>query len=187
MCIFVPIFEIKEPSICDISVLFQCHRQAIWKIAATLSIPYTLFLKIPYMGAAGDKLVKTLKRKIQSNLTRKINIRVIYTINKLSKFCGVKDKIPEEQQSNVIYSMQCPGCGEIYVGKTSCCFGKRMDEHGTRADQPLHQHLSNCNEFNFVDYIAFHIWKENPVRRWNPTFTKQWSRIPRSSHDLTTG
>ena len=62
----------------------------------------TLFLKIPYMGTVGDKLVKTLKRKVQSNLTRKINIRVIYTTNKLSKFCGVKDKIPEEQQSNVI-------------------------------------------------------------------------------------
>ena len=110
----------------------------------------TLFLKIPYMGTVGDKLVKTLKRKVQSNLTRKINIRVIYTTNKLSKFCGVKDKIPEEQQSNVIYSMQCPGCGEIYVGKTSCCFGKRMDEHGTRVDQPLHQHLSNCTDFNFL-------------------------------------
>ena len=110
----------------------------------------TLFLKIPYMGAVGDKLVKTLKRKVQSNLTRKINFRVIYTTNKLSKFCGVKDKIPEEQQSNVIYSMQCPGCGEIYVGKTSCCFGKRMDEHGTRVDQPLHQHLSNCTDFNFL-------------------------------------
>ena len=26
---FVPIFGIKKPSICDISVLFQCHRQAI--------------------------------------------------------------------------------------------------------------------------------------------------------------
>jgi hypothetical protein len=109
-----------------------------------------LILKIPYLGAGGDKLVKTLKRKIQSNLARKINIRVIYTTNKLSKFCGVKDSIPEEQQSNVIYSMKCPGCGEIYVGKTSCCFGKRMDEHGTRADQPLHQHLSSCSEFNYL-------------------------------------
>ena len=102
------------------------------------------------MGLPGEKLIKTLKRKILSNLQRKIDIQVIYTTNKLSKFCGVKDKIPEEQQNNVIYSMKCPGCGEIYVGKTSCCFGKRMDEHGTRADQPLHQHLSNCTYFNYL-------------------------------------
>ena len=46
--------------------------------------------------------------------------------------------------------MNCPGCGEIYVGKTSCCFGKRMDEHGTRADQPLHQHLTKCAGFNYL-------------------------------------
>ena len=109
-----------------------------------------LILKIPYMGTIGDKLVKTMKRKVQSNLSRKIKIHVVYTTNKLSRFCGVKDSIPEEQQSNVIYSMQCPGCGEIYVGKTSCCFGKRIDEHGTRADQPLHQHLNNCDSFNYL-------------------------------------
>ena len=112
--------------------------------------PVSLILKIPYIGATGEKLVKTLKRKIQSNLKQKIDIRVIYTTNKLSKFCGVKDNIPEEQQNNVIYSMKCPGCGELYVGKTSCCFGKRMDEHGTRADQPLHQHLTKCAEFNYI-------------------------------------
>ena len=39
---------------------------------------------------------------------------------------------------------------EKYVGKTNCCFGKRMDEQGTRPDQPLHQHLSSCEEFNFL-------------------------------------
>ena len=109
-----------------------------------------LSLKIPYMGPTGDKLVRTLKRKIAANLSRKVNIRVIYTTNKLSKFCSTKDRIPEDQRNNVIYLMRCPGCGEKYVGKTNCCFGKRMDEQGTRPDQPLHQHLSSCEEFNFL-------------------------------------
>ena len=109
-----------------------------------------LSLKIPFMGANGEKLVKTLKRKIQSNLSRKVNIRVIYTTNKLSKLCSVKDKIPEDQRNNIIYSIKCPGCGEKYVGKTSCCFGKRVDEHGSRSDQPMHQHLSSCKEFKYL-------------------------------------
>ena len=109
-----------------------------------------LSLKIPFMGANGEKLVKTLKRKIQSNLSRKVNIRVIYTTNKLSKLCSVKDKIPEDQRNNIIYSIRCPGCGEKYVGKTSCCFGKRVDEHGSRSDQPMHQHLSSCKEFKYL-------------------------------------
>ena len=102
------------------------------------------------MGAEGDKLVKTLKKKIQSNLSRKINIRIIYTTNKLSKFCSVKDKIPEDQKNNVIYHIKCPGCGELYVGKTNCCLAKRTDEHGSRPDQPMHQHLSGCEEFQYL-------------------------------------
>ena len=110
----------------------------------------SLSLKIPYMGVVGEKLVKTLKRKVQTNLSRKLNIRVIYTTNKLSKFCSVKDKIPEEQRNNVIYKMRCPGCGEVYVGKTECCFGKRLEEHGLRPDQPLHQHLRSCGDFNYL-------------------------------------
>ena len=110
----------------------------------------SLLLKIPYMGAEGEKLVRKLKNKIQTNVSRKINIRIIYTTNKISKFCSVKDRIPEEQKNNVIYSFKCPGCGETYVGKTSCCFAKRLEEHGTRPDQPLHQHLSSCDEFRYL-------------------------------------
>ena len=102
------------------------------------------------MGKAGEKLVRTLKRKIQQNLSRKINIRIFYTTNKLAKFCSVKDKIPDDQKSNVIYHIKCPGCGEVYVGKTNCCLGKRLEEHGTRSDQPMHKHLSNCVEFQYL-------------------------------------
>ena len=142
------------------------------------------------MGAVGEKLVKTLKRKIQSNLARKITIRIIYTTNKLSRFCGVKDSIPEDQQSNVIYSMKCPGCGEIYVGKTNCCFGKRMDEQGTRADQPLHQHLSKCSDFNYL--VGLHNLPRSKgtvevTHPWIRTFTKRSSKMPKSSQDQMTG
>ena len=109
-----------------------------------------LSLKIPYMGANGEKLVKTLKRKIRANLSRKVDIRIVYTTNKMSKFCGVKDKIPEDQKHNIIYSIRCPGCGKKYVGKTSCCFRKRMEEHGSKSDQPMYQHLSSCEEFAYL-------------------------------------
>ena len=32
--------------------------------------------------------------------------------------CSVKDKIPTHQKSNVIYTINCPGCREDYLGKT---------------------------------------------------------------------
>ena len=58
----------------------------------------SLSLKIPYMSKAGDKLVRTLKRKIQQNLSEKVQIKTFYTTNKLAMFCSVKDKIPEDQK-----------------------------------------------------------------------------------------
>ena len=111
---------------------------------------FSLTLKIPYMGAEGDKLVRTLKRKVQSNLTEKVNFKIYYTTSKLAKFCSTKDRIPMDQSNNVVYHIKCPGCGEVYVGKTSCCLGKRLDEHGTRQDQPMHIHLSKCEEFQYL-------------------------------------
>ena len=67
-------------------------------------------------------------------------------------FCPTKDKIPTQQKSNVVYKIKCPGCGESYIGKTDRCIFIRMKEHGTRADQPMHQHLSNCESFH--DYVS---------------------------------
>ena len=111
---------------------------------------FSLTLKLPYMGAEGDKLFRTLKRKVQSNLSQKVNFKMYYTTSKIAKFCSTKDKIPMEQSNNVVYHIECPGCGGVYVGKTNCCLGKRLDEHGTRQDQPMHIHLTNCEEFQYM-------------------------------------
>ena len=109
-----------------------------------------LSIKIPYMGPEGDKLVKTLKKKLKHNVSRKLIIRFIYKTNKISDFCSVKDKIPEGQKNNVIYNIQCPGCGEHYIGKTDCCFANRMHEQGNKPDQPMFQHLEKCEQFRHI-------------------------------------
>ena len=67
-------------------------------------------------------------------------------------FCPSKDKIPTEQRANVIYKLSCPGCGENYIGKTDRCIKTRLLEHGTRNDQPMFQHLSQCAHFR--DYVT---------------------------------
>ena len=65
-------------------------------------------------------------------------------------FCSNKDKIKFEQKSNVIYEFTCPGCGKKYIGKTDRCLVTRLNEHATREDQPLHQHLTSCESFNYI-------------------------------------
>ena len=58
-------------------------------------------------------------------------------------------------KSNVVYRITCPGCFQIYVGKTDRNLITRHDEHGTKVDQPMYQHLSNCSAFN--DHIMLFI------------------------------
>ena len=110
----------------------------------------SIYMKIPYMGPEGDKLVKTLKRKLRYNVSRKLSVRVVYTTTKISDLCSVKDKIPEQQKNNIIYNINCPGCGEDYIGKTDCCFGTRMHQQGNKPDQPMYLHLQECGDFNDI-------------------------------------
>ena len=70
-------------------------------------------------------------------------------------FCNTKDSISAEQKSNVIYEITCLGCFRKYVGKTDRNLITRLDEHGTKIDQPMFQHLSNCSVFN--DHIMLFI------------------------------
>ena len=110
----------------------------------------TFTLKIPYMGKTGDSLVRTLKRKIHQNLSEKVKIRVLFTTNKIAKFCSVKDKLPDSQKNGIVYHIKCPGCGESYVGKTECCFEKRLEEHAELVHQPMHKHFSSCPDFQHI-------------------------------------
>ena len=107
-------------------------------------------LKIPYLGKTGENLAKVLKRKIARNLKEKISIRIVFTTNKLSRFCGVKDQLPDGQKNGVIYQVRCPGCGESYIGKTECCLDKRLEEHARLIPQPMHQHLQSCTEYQHI-------------------------------------
>ena len=111
-------------------------------------------LKLPYIGNSGDKLVKTLKRKIHQNVSGKIRLRVLFTTNKIAKFCSVKDRLPDPQKNGIVYKIKCPGCGETYVGKTECCFEKRLEEHARLDHQPMNRHFKSCQGFQHI--LALH-------------------------------
>ena len=66
----------------------------------------------------------------------------------MTMFCPTKDKIPELQKSNVVYCIDCPGCNQSYVGKTDRCLFTCLKEHGSRTEQPMYQHLINCDLFH---------------------------------------
>ena len=70
-----------------------------------------------------------------------------HNTKKMAMFCSAKEKIKTTQLANIIYDIQCPACKEHYIGKTYRCFVTRLDEHGSRHDQPIFQHLVNFQQF----------------------------------------
>ena len=105
--------------------------------------------------------MKSLVRKLRRYLKKNTKIVVRYKCKKLGFLCSTKDKIPIEQRSNIIYEIECPGCGCKYIGKTDRCLSIRMTEHGTRIDQPMFRHLSTCTEF--IDYTKMFATNHFPV------------------------
>ena len=77
-----------------------------------------IYLRIPYLGKQGENLVSNVICKIHRSLKIPIKPIVIYQTKKTSFFCPKKDKIPELCQANVVYEFKCPGCGQMYIGKT---------------------------------------------------------------------
>ena len=107
----------------------------------------SIWLNLPYAGPKGETLVRSLTRKLRRYLKKNTRIVVRCKSKYLSFLCSTKDKVPLEQRSNIIYEIQCPGCGEKYIGKTDRCLLIRMNEQGTRVDQPMFRHLTSCTEF----------------------------------------
>ena len=59
-----------------------------------------------------------------------------------------------QQKANVIYRIRCPGFYNKYIGKTDRNIITRFYRHGTKPDQPLYLHLTNCVQF--AKYLKFY-------------------------------
>ena len=123
------------------------------------NIPYIWF-NVPYAGPKGEFLVKSLIRKLRRYLKKNTRIVVRYRNKNLGIHCSTKDRIPPEQRSSIIYEIKCPGCGGQYIGKTDRCLSIRLSEHGTRNDQPMFRHLSQCTDF--IEYTKMFAINESP-------------------------
>ena len=62
-------------------------------------------------------------------------------------FCSNKGQIQFQQKANVISRITCPVCYNKYIGKTDRNIITRLDENGTKPDQQMYQHLTNCAQF----------------------------------------
>ena len=83
------------------------------------SIP-KVCLRLPYTGKYGETIVKTTILKLKRLISAPCEFVVFYNTVKTSYFLNVKDPIPHELKSMIVYQFTCPGCNDQYIGKTIC-------------------------------------------------------------------
>ena len=88
--------------------------------------------------------------KVQKCLKENVFFITFYETKKTAMLCSAKDSIPIHQKENLIYKITCPGCNKDYIGKTDHNLVMRLNEHASREDQPMYQHLSHCEHFAYI-------------------------------------
>ena len=115
--------------------------QTLWNTPASPPSNPTHFFKLPYVApfsiVAQNRLRKSLKRYCKN-----LDVKLAFSSFKIGSMFSVKDPVPVELRSNVVYKFTCASCNSCYVGETSRHLSTRIREHLNR-DRTSHifQHL----------------------------------------------
>ena len=115
------------------------------------------YLNLPYLGRAGEMLVKksirTLKKNIKNDVT--VTFVVTYNTTKLSIYTNTKDRIDKLAHSYIVYKFCCPGCSKSYICKTERTFFERINEHVFKyKNSVVCNHINNCDGVKYqVDLL----------------------------------
>jgi hypothetical protein len=89
-----------------------------------------MYVEIPYAGTATHAFKKQLSR-ISDKIRPDLDVRFFAKPPPaVQSFFNTKDPIPKYLQSDIVYSIKCSDCGQIYVGKTERQGIRRLCEHG---------------------------------------------------------
>ncbi|BHF61667.1 hypothetical protein SprV_0100464200 [Sparganum proliferum] len=90
------------------------------------------FFSLPYMQGTSEVIARQLNRS-------GIHIAHKPASSLRAALSRIKDPLPKEQQTNVIYRIPCSNCSCVYVGHTGRSLGTRIKEHklAVRRRDPL--------------------------------------------------
>ena len=120
----------------------------------------TYYFKLPYVGSFTGETQKRLRKFVQRYCTD-IEIKLVFSSFKVGTMFSVKDPVPLDLRSRVVYKFSCAGCNACYIGETSRHLSTRVSEHLSRdKNSHVYQHLrqsqacrrlANENWFSIVD------------------------------------
>ena len=108
------------------------------------------FVSAPYMQGISEKAASILRPynvQLSSNATKTIK----------SELCKLKNKRKNQEQSDVVYKLNCNDCNACYVGETGRQLKERRAEHQRDVEKRsalsnIYQHTRQTgHEFNFEE------------------------------------
>ena len=84
---------------------------------------------LPFKGKEGDKILGQFKNALAKALPADVKPRFAYKGRKVGSYFRVKDPVPEEHESNLVYAFR-KSEETKYVGETKVRYGTRQHEHG---------------------------------------------------------
>ena len=86
------------------------------------------FYKLPYLGRFSTVAQNKIRRLV-NRYCNDLDIKLVFTTFKLRNLFSVKDSVPRELRSRVIYKFTCACCNACYIGETVRHFSTRVREH----------------------------------------------------------
>ena len=114
-------------------------------------------ITIPYVAGVSEEI-----RRICKSYDIRVAFRTARTIR--SEITRVKDPLPMEKQSMVVYQVPC-SCGQSYIGKTIRRLESRLKEHKDACSRGLLEKLA----------IAEHVWRNDHPVDWSDTQILDWA------------
>lgn len=132
-----------------------------------------VFFHVNYAGSVGEQLIKKCAKKLLRCTNKKVKFITRYSVTKVSFFTSMKDRLHQLSKSCVVYQFVCPGCNKSYIGKTERTLHERTQEHSSRDDSAIKQHMDYCMgcEHIFSIHNMFHddanrnVFRTNIVRQ----------------------
>lgn len=132
-------------------------KQLTPNVQQTLTVcKKTVYFSIPYTGSHSFDIRKKLNVLLGEYFPQ-VTLRVVFkSTNSIKGLFNIKDKIPDELRSCVIYKFECAGCSATYIGKCARHIKSRYFEHMGRSHRtgnylgkpPFSAIRDHCHERN---------------------------------------
>ncbi|CAF4870834.1 unnamed protein product [Rotaria sp. Silwood2] len=89
----------------------------------------TVVLKIPYLGKESQVYGKLVTSSVAKQYPLK-KVRVVYDVSdRIGRNFIIKDAVPDDLKSGVVYEATCSQCNNSYIGQTYRYLKTRINEH----------------------------------------------------------